>query len=123
MRFECRHIEKYLGADILSPSSLEKRLKNTLRLIIRHSSESCQFKRLRHTLNVFFGAGKYIFFCICLMNRRKDVKQNQKCSSFKTKYLTALNPISFSDFTSLSISLWKGVVEVKIENKKISVGE
>ena len=96
---------------------LWKKIENTLRLIIRHSSESCQFKRLRHTLNVFFGAGKYIFFCICLMNRRKDVKHNIKCSSFKTKYLTALNPISFSDFTSLSISLWKRV-EVKTENKK-----
>ena len=66
MRFECKHIEKKLGADISSPPSLEKRFKNTLRLIIRHSSESCQFKRLRDTLNVFFGAGKYIFFCICL---------------------------------------------------------
>ena len=58
------------------------------------------------------------FFLHMFKDRRKDVKHNLKCSSFKIEYLTALNPISFSDFTSLSISLWKGVVAVKIENKK-----
>ena len=67
MRFECKHIEKKnLGLIFHHLPLWKKKFKNTLRLIIRHSSESCQFKRLRDTLNVFFGAGKYIFFCICL---------------------------------------------------------
>ena len=64
---------------------LWEKIENTLRLIIRHSSESCQFKRLRHTLNVFFGAGKYIFFCIW---KRIGVKM---LSIFWSVFLQKLN--------------------------------
>ena len=100
MRFECRHIEKYLEAD--NSSQLGE-----LPVQTPQTHSQCLLWRWQ------------IHFLLHLFkDRRKDVKHNLKCGSFKIEYLTALNPISFSDFTSLSISLWKGVVAVKIENKK-----
>ena len=123
MRFECRHIEKYLGADILSPSSLEKKVEEYLEADNSSQLGELPVQTPRTHSQCLLWRWQVHFLLHLFKDRRKDVKHNIKCSSFKTKYLTALNPISFSDFTSLSISLWKGVVEVKIENKKISVGE